>query len=460
VSLLVGLDVGTTAVKAAAFDTDLRELAHGRTPTPWRTVPTGAELDPDDLFDAAAAAARQAVAAAGAGQVAGVGVAGMAETGVLVDARDRPVVPSIAWHDTRGDPDRLARDLPGFPARTGLPASTLCTLVKYRWMRDHWSETASGVRWLNVAEWIVRGLGGELATELSLASRTGFYDLHTKRPWDDALAWADAPAGLAPEPVPAGTPMGTTGDGAVLTVCGHDHLAAAVGAGAAREGDVLNSCGTAEVFVRAVSPLSPEGAGSAVADGFTVAWHAVPGRQALQGAVWSGTALERILALVGASPDERDEIEAAALVIERARGGDEVGGGDERARGGDEVGGDDGVGHHIVLHGLGRDAGAPLTLAGIGRDASPGAVYHAALDAIGAAGADVLARMAAIAGPAQRLVVTGGWAAGEAARAVKGRHLGPFELSPGISQGARGAALAAGRAAGLWSMDDALQEVT
>jgi sugar (pentulose or hexulose) kinase len=437
VSLLVGLDVGTTAVKAAAFDTSGRELSHARAPTPWRTVPTGAELDPDDLLDAAFAAAREAVAGAGAGQVAGLGVASMAETGVLVDGTGRPVVPSIAWHDTRGEPERLAHDLPGFPARTGLPASTLCTLVKYRWMRDHWPETARGVRWMNVAEWIVRGFGGELATELSLASRTGFYDLHAKQAWDDALAWADAPAGLAPDPVPAGTPMGRTEEGAVLTVGGHDHLAAAVGAGAAGEGDVLDSCGTAEALVRSMQPLSPEATGQAVAGGFTVAWHAVPDRQALQGAVWSGTALERILALVGVDhPDERDEIEAAAAAIERAR--------EPRER--------------LVVHGVGGKVIAPLTLEGIGHDASPGAAYHAALDACGAAGAAVLARMAAVAGPAKRLVVTGGWAAGEAAQAVKARHFGPFELSPGISQGARGAALAAGRAAGLW--DNALQEVT
>jgi hypothetical protein len=47
-------------------------------------------------------------------------------------------------------------------------------------------------------------------------------------------------------------------------------------------------------------------------------------------------------------------------------------------------------------------------------------------------------------------VVTGGWAAGPAARAVKERHLGPFELSPELfSGGARGAALAAVRAAAV-----------
>jgi sugar (pentulose or hexulose) kinase len=427
VSLLVGLDVGTTAVKAAAFDTSGHELARGRAPTPWRAVPTGAELDPDDLLDAAFAAAREAVAGAGAGQVAGLGVASMAETGVLVDGGGRPVVPSIAWHDTRGDADRLARDLPDFPARTGLPASALCTLVKYRWMRDHWANAARGVRWLNVAEWIVRGFGGEPAAELSLASRTGFYDLHAKHAWDEALAWAGAPAGLAPDPVTAGTPMGRADDGAVLTVGGHDHISAAVGADAAGEGDVLDDCGTAEAFVRATAPLSPEATGQAVASGFTVAWHAVPDRQALQGAVWSGTALERIVALLGG---DRDGLEAAALQVE---------------------------GGATELLGVEGEPGAPLSLAGIGRDASPGAAYRAALEAVGRAGAEVLERMAAIAGPARRLVVTGGWATGEAARAVKARHLGPFDLSPGISQGARGAALAAGRAAGIW--DNEPQEV-
>ena len=403
-SLLVGLDVGTTAVKAAAFDTAGRELARGRAPTPWRTVPTGAELDPDDLLDAAFAAAREAVVGAGAGQVAGIGVASMAETGVLVDGAGRPVVPSIAWHDTRGHPARLARDLPGFPARTGLPASTLCTLVKYRWMREHWPDTQRGARWINVAEWIVRGFGGEHATELSLASRTGFYDLHSRQPWDEALDWAGAPAGLAPEPVVAGTPMGRTENGAVLTVGGHDHICAAVGAGATREGDVLDDCGTAEAFVRATAPLSPEATGQAVASGLTVAWHAVPDREALQGAVNSGIELQRVVDSLGG---DRDALDAAALEAERT-----------------------------------------------GRDDT----YRAALEAVGRAGADLLARMADIAGPARRLVVTGGWATGEAAQAVKARHLGPFDLSPGISQGARGAALAAGRAAGIW--DNELQEVT
>jgi sugar (pentulose or hexulose) kinase len=413
--LLIGLDVGTTAVKAAAFDHGGRELAQGRAPTPWRDVPTGAELDPGALLDAALAAAREAVAAAGGGGVTGIGIASMAETGVLVDRSDRPVVPAIAWHDQRGsdEAERLAADLPGFSARVGLPATALCTLAKYRWMRDHVPESAGGARWLNVAEWVVLGLGGEPAAELSLASRTGFYDLHARRPWHEALEWAGAPAGLMPEAVPAGTPMGTATlpevAGAVLTVGGHDHLAAAVGLGAAGEGDVLDSCGTAEAFVQASAPLGPAQVARAVEGGISVGWHAVPGRQALLGAHWSGAALRDVLAGLGLTPEERAPVEEAALAVERGEGGD-----------------------------------AAATR------------YHAALDEVGRIGADILAHMAAVAAPARRLVVTGGWAAGPAARAVKERHLGSFELSPALfSGGARGGALAAGRAAGLWSVDDA-----
>jgi sugar (pentulose or hexulose) kinase len=300
-------------------------------------------------------------------------------------------------------------------------------------MRDHLPDTARGVRWLNVGEWIVRGLGGEEAAELSLASRTGFYDLHERRPWPAALAWADAPEGLMPDAVPAGTALGRHGTGAlpraagaVLTVGGHDHLAAAVGAGAAGEGEVLDSCGTAEAFVRSSAPLAPERVAESVAGGVSVGWHAVEGRQALLGAIWSGSALGRMLALLGVPVEERQALEAAALDADPG-----------------------------ALRVLGLDE-EHLTLTGIDRRVSPAAAYRAVLEAIGAAGATVLDRMAAAAGsPASRLVVTGGWAEGEAAQAVKRAHLGAFERSATIFTGARGAALAAGRAAGMWTIDDA-----
>ena len=89
--LLLGIDVGTTACKAAIVDAAGAERAHGSAPTPWERVPTGAEIDPHALRDAALAAARAALREAPEGRLRGIGVAGMAETGVLLDGRGEPL---------------------------------------------------------------------------------------------------------------------------------------------------------------------------------------------------------------------------------------------------------------------------------------------------------------------------------------------------------------------------------
>jgi sugar (pentulose or hexulose) kinase len=431
-TLLLGLDVGTTSTKAAVIDLDGAELSHGRAPMPWETVPTGAQIAPEQILRTAIDAAAEALADGPPdATIAAVGVSSMAETGILLDRDGRPTAaPAIAWHDERGayEAQHLAHELghERFAATTGLPPTPLCSLAKLRWLLRHEPAARDGVRWLNVAEWIVKGLGGEETAELSLASRTGWLDLETRAWWDEALAWAGAPQDFLPEPAVAGTPAGelTASElprarGAVLAVGGHDHLSAAVGAGAVGEGDVLNSCGTAEAFIRAIAPLPPERVAETVNQDLTVGWHAVPDRQCLLGAQWSGQALGRILDLLGVPHKERAELEHAALSAD-AEG--------------------------LALEGLSDDT---LTLSGIGRAASPPKAYRAALEAVGRGGADVLGRMAAVAGPHRRLVVAGGWAEGEAARAVKQRWLGPFGMTAATFAGARGAALTAGRGAGL-----------
>jgi sugar (pentulose or hexulose) kinase len=142
---------------------------------------------------------------------------------------------------------------------------------------------------------------------------------------------------------------------------------------------------------------------------------------ALLASIRSGAILTHVLALVGVDPDERRVLEAGALSASPDAGG-------------------------LELHGV---ASGRLVLSGIGRDSSPALAYRAALEAVGRAGAELLEHMASVAGPAQRLVATGGWAEGEAVRAVKARHLGPFEQAAAVFAGARGAALTAARAAGM-----------
>jgi sugar (pentulose or hexulose) kinase len=431
--LLLGLDLGTEFTKAAAVTLDGAERSHGRARTPWRSVATGAEMDPRALVDSTVAAAREALGRAPEGRVIGVGVTSMAETGALLDARGEPVAQMIAWHDSRGDPEAaevaeaFGTDL--FSERTGLPVSRLCTLSKYRWMRGHLPEAKRAVRWLNVAEWMVRSLGGDEVAELSLSSRTGFLNLAARNVWDEALEWAEAPSGFLPETVDAGTPAGRVSaafpeaDGAVLTVAGHDHPCAMVGSGATRPGDVFDSCGTAEAFVRAVrSPVSPDAIRRAVGAGVTVGWHVVPGQLGLMAGYVSGLAFQRFLDLLSVDAERRPELDAAALRIPPGAEG-------------------------VVVRDVISDR---ASLEGLHRSVTPAHVWRATLEAVSRHGAAVLATIESLAGETGRLVVTGGWVRSPAVHTVKREVLGPFEEPEVEEAGARGAALIAGIAAGAY----------
>jgi sugar (pentulose or hexulose) kinase len=430
VTLLLGIDVGTSACKAAVVDARGAEVAHGQAPTPWRQVPTGAEVDPDALLAAVVSAAGDAISRAPEGRVAGIGVTSVAETGMLMDAAGRVLHPPIAWHDSRGmaEAQALGRDLPDFSERTGLPASALCSLAKLK----HLGADAAA-RWLNVAEWIVLRLGGRQVSELSLSSRTGLLDLEPPGPYADALAWADLPAGLLAEVVLAGTDAGRSDGvalpgtaGAVLTVAGHDHVVAGLGVGVIAPGDMLDSCGTAEAIVRVAPPLGAAARRRSVAGGVTVGWHVAEGRQALLAGLWSGLALREVLDDLGTGASGREELSAGALAIAP---------GDAPAL-------------ELELHSLERSR---VRLPA----AAPAAVWRGAIEAVAREVDALIAHVDAVAGPHTRLVVTGGWSRDPAVLEAK-RRRGAIETPLVTEAGCRGAALLSGVAAGLYAGADDL----
>jgi sugar (pentulose or hexulose) kinase len=252
------VDVGTTFTKAVAYTSALEPLGKGRVRTPWTATATGAETHPDALVDAALEAVALALEDGGVTGTAAIGVTGMGETGVLADRRGRPLGPSIAWHDARGRDQaaRLERELPRFEVRAGRRATGVCSVVKWRWLREAYPETARAVRWFAVAEWVVHRLGGHPASEASLASRTGAVDVRRGVRFDEALAWAGAHHSWLGDLVPAGIPAGRvdTGPralvGAVATVAGLDGYASMLAAGADDPEAIFLACGTSGAAAR------------------------------------------------------------------------------------------------------------------------------------------------------------------------------------------------------------------
>lgn len=179
------LDLGTSATKAGLWLGDaLVALARADLATAYPR-PGWAEQDPADWWRSvveSCARVRDAVGPAWA-EVDTIALAATRETFTLVDARLEPLGPGILWSDQRaagfehslGDTDALR-------IRTGVIANAAAHLAKVAWVARNEPAQFQAARWiLAPRDLVVARLTGEVATDETLASRTGFYAL------DDAL---------------------------------------------------------------------------------------------------------------------------------------------------------------------------------------------------------------------------------------------------------------------------------
>jgi len=334
-SVLLGLDVGTTNVKAVAYDfrgttiaTSSARLVYHRPRAGW------AVYRPDDIWDVTAATLRQlSTALAGRYQPVAVAISSMAETAVPIDARGNAVYDAIAWFDTRTrETVKWWRERVGDEfifARTGLPLQPIFGIHKLMWFKQHEQELFRRMcRWLNVADYVAYRLCGEQATDLSLASRMSALDLSSLSWSEEILAIAGIDRALLAPLVPSGVRLGTVKPDAAeqtglslqtaVVTGGHDHPCAALGAGVVRPGLLLDSMGTAEALLLVVEkPVLSEEVGRA---GFQQGAHVVQGRYYCNGGLYTcGASIEWIRGILFSENDSGSD--GAYTEIERlARG--------------------------------------------------------------------------------------------------------------------------------------------
>jgi sugar (pentulose or hexulose) kinase len=255
--IFVGVDVGTTRIKAVAYDdTEGRAVAHASLDTPVRQVEHGAVHELLAIFDAIVSCLRK-VSSECARAIAAISVVGLADEVVLVDGFGTPVFDALAWYEPRG-----AGYVPEYVALRGeaAAANPALSLFTLRWIAEHAPAARSAAsRFTDVASFALcrlAGRGDRLVMDHSHATRTGAFRL-AERAFDaDALEWAGGWASLAPQPVPSGQVIGTLTpelaralglDSGVRIVSGaHDHFAAAFASDVRRPGDAMLSAGTAE----------------------------------------------------------------------------------------------------------------------------------------------------------------------------------------------------------------------
>lgn len=316
--LLIGVDFGTSHIKAIAFTPEGQIVAHASAPTP--TVypqPGWAYSDPDAVWSQTVTALRAVTAQLDdPRRVTAIAVASVGEAGTPIDAAGRPTYPMIAWFDTRTkeQAEQLRRRLGADEIfrRSGVSLQPIFTLCKILWLQQHEPEAlARTVRWLNAADYLTFRLCGVAASEFSLASRTLMLDID-RLCWNVELAEAIGldPA-LLPPLLPSGTRLGSvlpdvaaqTGlpTHAIVTTGGHDHVCGAMALGVTRPGAVLDSLGTAEALFLATDRVlkDPEVGQRGYAQGV----HVSGGYYILGGLYTSGACIEWFRETIGAGLD-------------------------------------------------------------------------------------------------------------------------------------------------------------
>jgi len=424
--LLLGLDLGTSTCKALLLDASGTEVAVAAAPTPFASSESLIEMRVEDLRGTAAGL----VSALGAERrrVAAVGIAGMAECGAPLDRSGAVLAPVISWHDPRGE-DVVRRLTEAFGdslgLRTGQRPRAVSSVAKLGWL------VANGCgpveRWLGVPELCLWDLTGTQATEHSLASRTGCYDVLEGVYLPDVAEAAGFSAEVFAEVRRAGDPMGRVPAGAAsrwglpegvpVPLAGQAHLSGPVGAGA-RPGGRVNSVGTAETVLGYAGRSPDLGRALELRTPVSVA----PGGRGwvvLAGAARAGVVLAAAAPLLGRSIPELDAMAEAT---------------------------DGSVDGAALAEAL--QAGAPVLLPGD----PPGAIWKGLLIALAARTAEAAGRVRSLGVPSDRMLVIGGGSASVPWMRAKGEAIPLPLLRPRTSQAVgRGAAVFAGVAAGWWA---------
>ena len=453
---VLALDQGTTSSRAILFDRQGQVFACAQQEYPQHFPQPGwVEHDALDIWNSQLACARKVLADSGvaAMQIAAVGIANQRETTVVWDrATGEPIARAIVWQDRRtaGACDRLREmgHARAIARSTGLELDAYFSATKLQWLLEH----VPGAReraergelcFGTVDSWLAYRLCGRHVTDVSNASRTMLYNIHTMR-WDPALLdLFGVPEAMLPEVVRSAGQVGKVhekwfGTPIPLSGIAGDQQAATFGQACYDKGMVKNTYGTGCFMLMHAGYVPPVSRNRLLA---TIGWK-VDGRTdyMLEGSVFMGGATVQWLRDGLGIIRESNEVEALATSVPDSGG----------------------VMLVPAFVGLGAphwDAYARGTIVGMTRGTTGAHIARAAVEAIAYQSAELLAAMQKDAAcPVMEVRADGGAARNDLLMQFQADLLGVPVVRPLVTETtALGAAYLAGLAEGFWNSREEIQ---
>lgn len=265
---IMGIDIGSTNIKAVVFDENGRILSKGIRPTPYRNDaghPAWVFYDPDEIWRCTADAIKEALG----GQsfvIEGVAVTGIGMDAVPISADGEVLYPFISWRCRRTEKQyaRLMAEYGKYELFriSGKQPLAYDTVHRIRWIKDNHAELyEKAYKWLLIEDFINWKLCGAFATDYSMANCTSLQDT-AKREWSDRLIRAaQLDRAKLPDIRQAGSVLGTVtakaaGDtalreGTSVVLGGHDYHCAAFACNALEGGKLIDSTGTFDCITTA-----------------------------------------------------------------------------------------------------------------------------------------------------------------------------------------------------------------
>ena len=327
---VLGIDVGTTALKAIALEREKGIVAQAEMAHELLSSQAGwAEEDPERWWTTTVKSIRQLLKVIPAESIEAIGVSGMVPAMVILDASGDPLRLSIQQNDVRANVEvdelRADVDLKEFLSITGCMPNQQSIDTKWRWLKRH--EPTVVERAAHVCgsyDFIVYRLTGHYSLEENWAAESGFYDVVQHRWHPPYLEHAGmAPDLLPPVHQPIETVAGVSDEVARMTgllpgtpvVAGSaDHVAAALASGLTQNGDILLKFGGAGDILYCDSRPDPD-------PHFYFDYHDVPGLTLINGCMASSGSLVKWFSNTLANGMSPQDLDVEAQEIEPGAGG-------------------------------------------------------------------------------------------------------------------------------------------